>query len=160
MLKTIPRHWFTWNCKVLENDTPVASIEFAAWAEAGEIIIHGSRYRVYREFPYSRKFFLEENGQQIAWAEKPSVFRVFDVKYTQIEYELKAESIFKNFILQQDRQIIGSINPENPFTRRTSVDLPESLPLVVRLFMVWLVLNLRRRQSRRANAANTRSACN
>ncbi len=68
MLKTIPNHWFTWNCEVLEGNVRVASIYFNAWGEAGELIVEGFRYRVYRESPLSGTFILEEDDNSIAWA--------------------------------------------------------------------------------------------
>jgi hypothetical protein len=156
MLVTIPRHWFTWNCEVLENSTHIGSIEFAGWGEAGELITTGSFYKVYREGPLSPNFILEEHGNTIAIAEKPNPFvRLFLVNYAGIQYELKAESpFFRKFILQETGQTIGSIKPEHAFTSRAIVDLPTFIPLAVRLFMVWLVLLLWRRQQRQSSASN------
>lgn len=156
MLRTIPNHWFTWNCQVLEDGVPVASIYFAAWGEAGELSIEGSHYRVYRESPFSGQFFLEENGNCIASAEKPNpLFRLFSVNSAGSQYELKAQSPFgRMFVLQEYGQAIGSIYPEHTFTRKAIVDLPASIPLTVRIFMVWLVMILWRRQQRQSSAAN------
>jgi hypothetical protein len=156
MLKTIPKHWFTWNCEVLENAVPVASIDFATWGEAGELIVQGSRYRVYRESPLSGRFILEENGNFIASAEKPNpLFRAFFLEYAGHQYELKAESpLGRTFVLQEYGQSIGSIYPDHAFTRKAIVDLPANIPLAVRIFMVWLVMILWRRQQRQSNAAS------
>jgi hypothetical protein len=156
MLKTIPNHWFTWNCEVLEGNAPVASIYFNAWGEAGELFFEGFRYRVYRQGPLSGTFILQQDDNSIAWAEKPNpLFRMFSVNYGGHQYELKAKSPFgRTFVLHEYEQIVGSIYPEHAFTRRAIIDLPESIPLVVRIFMVWLVMILWRRQQRQSSTAS------
>jgi hypothetical protein len=142
MLRTVPRHWFTWNCEVIEDDISIAQIQFAAWTNTGELIVEGDRYRVYRESSFSGNFFLEKDGNRLVKAVKPSPFRVFQVYYTGREYELKAESSWKRiFLLHAQGETIGVIRPEHAWTRRAIVDLPDKFPLVVRLFMVWLVLS-------------------
>ena len=160
MLKTIPRHWFTWNCEVFDNDNNIGSISFAAWGEAGELETQGSLCKVYRKSPLSGNFILEENGNCIAWAQKPNpMSRLFQVDFAGIQYELKAESpFFRSFILQSQRTTIGSISPEHAFTKRAIIDLPTNIPLTVRLFMVWLVLLLWRRQQRQSSAASSHSS--
>jgi hypothetical protein len=147
VLRIFPKHWFTWNSEVLENDISIASIEFLAWGENGEIITHDCCYKVYREPGLSASFFLEENGKRIAWAIKPNPFyKLFEINYAGTEYELKAESPFlRQFILQERGLIIGAISPNHAFTRRAIAELPANIPLPIRLFMIWLVLLLWRR---------------
>ncbi|MBF2009480.1 MAG: hypothetical protein IGS49_29670 [Chlorogloeopsis fritschii C42_A2020_084] len=141
MLRTVPRNWFTWNCEVIKNDISIAGIQFAAWTNTGELIVEGDCYRVYRESAFSGNFFLEKDGNRLIKAVKPSPFRVFRVYYAGREYELKAESSWKRiFLLLSQGETIGVIRPEHAWTRRALVDLPENFPLVIRLFMVWLVL--------------------
>lgn len=45
---------------------------------------------------------------------------------------------------------IGSMSPEGIFTRRAAVDLPSTLPLTVRVFIIWLTATLWKHE---ANAA-------
>jgi hypothetical protein len=142
VLKTTPRNWFTWNCDVVEDNLAIGSIEFSAWGEAGQFFISNSCYVAYRETPVSAIFFLEQNGERIAWAVKSNPFaRMFEINYADTKYELKAESPFsREFVLQERELIIGAISPEHLFTRRAIADLPTTIPLPLRLFMIWLVL--------------------
>ncbi|WP_342002382.1 hypothetical protein [Chlorogloeopsis sp. ULAP02] len=142
MLRTVPRHWFTWNCEVIEDDISVAEIQFAAWTNTGELLVEGDRYQVRRESSFSGNFFLEKDGTRLLKAVKTSPFRVFWVYYADREYELKAKSSWKRtFLLLSQAETIGVVRPEHAWTRRAIVDLPDNFPLVVRLFMVWLVLS-------------------
>jgi hypothetical protein len=158
MLKTIPAHWFTWNCGVFENHVPIANMGFSVWGEAGELQVQNahdqnghhqnSHYKVYRESAISSNFFLADHETCIAMAEKPNpLFRQFFIKHADSRYELQAISpLGRKFILQEYGQIVGSIYPAHALTQRAIADLPTTIPLPVRLFMVWLVLTLWKRQ--------------
>ena len=49
-------------------------------------------------------------------------------------------------ILLDGSQQIGSVAPESVFTRKAAADLPERLPLPVRMFIVWLTMISWRRE--------------
>jgi hypothetical protein len=148
MLKMIPDHWFTWNCGVFENRILIANIGFSVWGEAGELQVEDCHYKVYRESVISSNFFLADHETCIAMAEKPNpLFRQFFIKHADSRYELQAISpLGRKFMLQEYGQIVGSIYPAHAFTQRAIADLPTTIPLPVRLFMVWLVLTLWKRQ--------------
>ena len=63
------------------------------------------------------------------------------VYFDDVQYTLKAQSsFFRAFELLQGDQRIGVIKPDHVFTRKMTVDLPETMPLTVRLFIIWLVI--------------------
>jgi hypothetical protein len=148
MLKVIPHHWFTWNCGIVENRAIVGSIDFSIWGEAGELKIQDESFRAYRESADSSNFYLADQQRCVAIAAKPNpLFRQFFIRQGETRYELQATSALgRKFIVQEYGQVVGSIYPVHAFTRQAIVDLPESIPLSLRLFMVWLVLTLWRRQ--------------
>lgn len=159
MLRTIPRNWFTWNCEVIKDGISIAGIEFAAWTNTGELLVEGDRYQVRRESLFSGNFFLEKDGTQLVKAVKPSPFRVFQVDYADREYELKAESAWKRtFLLLFQGETIGVIQPEHSWTQRAIIDLPDKFPLVVQLFMVWLVLSSLKQQWNATSAVSASGA--
>jgi hypothetical protein len=148
MLKTIPVNWFSWNCQVVEDQTPIANLGFSVWGEAGEFQIQDDRYKVFRE---DGNFFLAHQEACIAFAEKPNpLFRQFFIRHADSRYELQAVSAKgRRFIVQEYGQIVGSIYPAHGLSRRAIADLPEAIPLPLRLLMIWLVLTLWRRQQQR-----------
>jgi hypothetical protein len=148
MLKVIPHHWFTWNCGVFEQRAIVGRIDFSVWGEAGLLKVQDASFRVYRE--QGNNFYLADQQRCIAIAEKPNpLFRQFFIKQGEARYELQATSALgRKFIVQEYGRIVGAIYPVHALTRQTVVDLPESIPLPMRLFMVWLVLTLWRRQQK------------
>ncbi len=95
-------------------------------------------------------FILELNGTQLARAEKPSALRrSFTIQHEGKTYILKAESAFGRtfLLLDNDRRQIGSITPAGMFTRKATVDLPDEMPLPIKVFLVWLTVILWKRDS-------------
>jgi hypothetical protein len=113
------------------------------------LTVQGAKYKVYREGLLSGAFILESAGSVVARAEKPSAFRrLFTIDHAGRQYTLRAAGIFgRVFAFLEGPREIGAIFPEGIFTRRVKVDLPERLPLPVRVFIIWLAIILWRRQA-------------
>lgn len=149
MLKAVPCSWFSWNFTVFNDGEAVARIDSAWMREAGKLIVNGSDYRVYREGLLTGAFVLEKDGEVISRAVKPDIlFRTYKVEACGSIYTIEAESPFgRKFLLKRDDQTLGSVQPENAFSRRAEINLPGDLDLAVRIFMAWLILILWKRDS-------------
>jgi hypothetical protein len=149
MLQATPRGWFSWNFVVSEGETEVADIRLAMLREAGELVVQQNTYRVNREGIMSGAFVMQKDDLEIARAEKHSAFqRSFQIAQDGRSYTLGAESAFRRrFFLTEGGNQVGSVYPLNAFTRKCVVDLPTDISLPVRVFMVWLVIILWKRDS-------------
>jgi len=149
MLKALPDSWFSWNFTIFDERSAVAKIDLAWVREAGELHVDGSSYRVYREGLLNGAFILEKEGAEIARAEKPGIlFRSFKVESGGKIFMVDAESALgRKFVLSEGGQTLGSVQPEHALTRRAIVDLPEDIALPVRIFIVWLILILWKRDA-------------
>jgi hypothetical protein len=74
MLRTVPKHWFSSEYRVLENDTTIASVDSSLFREAATLTVKGATYRAYRKGWMSGVFILEGGGTILARAVKPSAF--------------------------------------------------------------------------------------
>ena len=149
MLSAVPDGWFSWGFTIFDDHKAIAQIDLAWMREAGELYLDGSNYRVFREGLLSGAFILEKEGRMLARAEKPSaLIRSFKVEYNDKIYTLEAESALRRkFVLRRGGQTVGSVRPENAFTRRAIIDLPVDIALPVRIFMVWLTLVMWKRDA-------------
>jgi hypothetical protein len=149
VLKAIPKRWFSWDFAVRKGSQPVADIDVSWWREKGLLTVEGTTYEVYREGAFSGAFILASAGSALARAEKPSAFRrSFIIEHAGRQYTLRAKSAWgREFLLLDGPREIGSLSPEGLFTRRATVDLPEHLPLAVRVFIIWLAVLLWKRES-------------
>ena len=156
MLKAVPKSWWSWDFAVLDGAQPIADIHLSRWGDKGRLTVQGSAYEVHREGWFGA-FVLEKGGAVLARAEKVSAFhRSFAIEHEGLRYTLRAASVFgRSFLLVHGPRAIGSVSPAGMFTRRTLVDLPEELPLPLRVFIIWLALILWRRASNAATAGAT-----
>lgn len=147
MLTATPTRWYTWNFAVARNDAHLADIDLSWWREKGSLTIEGQRFSVYRERPRAGKFVLESNGAILATAEKPSALRRrLIVEHAGRQYELRPRNLFtRTYDLRDGTTVIGSLSAATFFGRRMHVDLPDTLPLPVRVFVTWLTVVLWKR---------------
>lgn len=148
MLTAVPKSWASSSYHVLDGGVRVATIELSWHREAGSIEVEGRRYLVGRTGWWSGTFYLEDDGEHVLTAEKPSVFRrSFDVALGPARCRLEAPSVVsRRMELWEDGRCTGEIRPTSIFSRKAIIDLPEEMPLVARMFLTWLVLILWRRQ--------------
>ena len=156
ILHAIPKHWFSWDYCIMDGVRQVAEMDLSYWREQGLLTVQGVSYKVYREGLMSGAFILEAAGSVVVRAEKPdAIFRRFLVEHKGRQFILRAKSAFgREFTLCDGQSEIGSIAPEGFFTRRAVASLPEELPLPVRVFILWLVIILWKRQSDGSSASS------
>jgi hypothetical protein len=147
MLRALPANWFSWDFNVFDGDKHLALIDQACLREAGELLLEGTRYKASRESWLGGAFLLETEGRVVARAIKPSAWRrAFEVQHDNKTYTLKARSSWgRTFELLDGEIVIGSMRPAHSFTRKAEVEFPDSIPLPVRVFMVWLTIILWKR---------------
>jgi hypothetical protein len=155
MLIATPKRWFSWDFEVHEGGgQPVGDVRVSAWRERGSVTVGGIEYPVTREGVVGA-FVLGGAGGVLARAMKPSaVRRLFTLEHDGKEYTLKAVYAWgRDFTLLDGEVEIGVVRPERVFGRQARADLPEDMPLAVRLFVVWLSLMLWKRQQQAANSS-------
>jgi hypothetical protein len=141
MLKVIPKAW-SYAFSVTDGTDSVAqAVDLSWWSDKGELRLPGATYRMQRE---QSSYVLESAAGVIARAHRPrKLFREFIVEHADRRYTLCAKSPFRRqFLLLDGGKQVGSISPEGLFTRKAAVELPQSLPLYLQLFIVWLAMTL------------------
>ncbi len=151
----VPARWYSWNYTVMNGDRTIATLDLSSWRERAEIVIGGVTHRVFRERAMSGDFIVETGGRELARATKPSVFRnSMVVHYGGRDYTLRKASIWRRgFVLMDGERQIGSITPENVWTRRATADLPADWPAPITAFVIWLVIILWKRDASSGAAA-------
>jgi hypothetical protein len=125
----------------VRGDSVVAEIEIPRWRKKAVLKVGGLRYAAYREGVIWGAFILGLDATQLARAERTNwLSRSFTIKHGEKTYRLKAEWFGSSFILLDNGQEVGSLVPRGMFTRKTSVSLPDQLPLPVQMFVIWLTL--------------------
>ena len=149
MWSAVPRHWFSWDFVVHDaTPKPVAEVRLSSWRERGAIVADGVEHKVSRQ-GFLGAFVLVKGDSVVASAEKPSAFREsFQIDQEGRRYTLKRRSLWQRaLVLYEGEKEIGSLVPIGLFTRRAQIALPDELPLLLRLFVIWLAMLLWKRDS-------------
>ncbi len=154
MLIATPKRWLSWDFEVHEGGgQPVGEVKVSAWREQGAVTVGGIEYPVTRQGAVGA-FTLSGAGGVLAQAMKPSALRrMFTLEHDGKEYTLKAISVWgRGTVLLDGETKIGAVRHSGVFTWQARADLPEDMPLEVRLFVIWLTVLLWKRQQA-ANSA-------
>jgi hypothetical protein len=156
MLTAVPKSWFSWDFTVMDGAQPVGDIDMSCWREKGVLTVEGTDYRVYRDGVMAGDFILASDDKVLARAKKPSAFRsAFIVDYADKQYTLRPTSVWgRAFALLDRDRVVGTLCPRGLFTRRATIDLPQTMPLSIRVFIIWLALIIWKRESEAQSATS------
>ena len=107
-----------------------------------DVDIGPEHYHQHADPDGTRKIHLDANGNEVFGAEEQGVLRpTLHIDHRQHHYRLRCGLMSRKFVLMEgSNQKLGTIAPESFFSSSYLVQLPESLPLVLRVFMTTLVL--------------------
>jgi len=151
----VPKHWFSWDFWLEDaaGGRP-GDVNLSWWRERGSLTAAGIEYRVSRR-GLTGPFVLEAPGREMARAIKVSALRQdFTVSDGSADYTLKRISWWRReFGIFEGSRRIGRIAPSSWMTRRALVTLPETMPLSLQAYFVWLAVLMWKRDSDAAAAA-------
>jgi hypothetical protein len=140
-MKVIPKAW-SYAFSVLEGAESVAqTVDLSFWRDKGELRIQGYIYKARRN---RSTYVLESAAGVLVRAERPRRWlRELGIEHLDRRYTLRAKSPFRRqLLLLEGSTQIGSLSPEGLFTRRTEVELPQALPLFLKVFIIWLAVTI------------------
>jgi len=153
MFEIDPKGWFSRTLIIRNAGQVICAITLAHFGEKATFTLDGVEYQVYRQPSTRGMFALAMGGQQLAVAEKPASAHEMKISYNNTSYLLKrVGKIGHTCELTINGEAAGYIKPKNG-TRAARAELPEALPLPVRIFIIWLYLLLWRRAAGAAAAA-------
>jgi hypothetical protein len=139
-LSSSAKRRFSWDYVVRDADGALVAELEAGWVRrAGAATIGGETHTLGR---VDGSLVLERDGRRLALATKRTpLFRRFEVEAGDWRFVLEARSMFgRPFVLLEDGEVLGSIEPAERSRREVVSHLPEELPLALRVFLTWLVL--------------------
>ena len=148
MLEVRARNLFSSHYEILDAGQMLTTVNIRWWREAGKFKLDGEQYTVGRRGLASGLFYVEQDGELLASAAKPSAFfNRFTVQCDDQEYELSKRSAFgRAFDLKRNGSLVGSMTPTSVFTRSAKVQLPSEISAPVQVFITWLVLVIWKRE--------------
>ncbi len=150
MLTAVPTSWLSSSYEVRDSGARVVGVmRFSLWAGRGAIAVREpeAELRISRDGVLFGPIVLRGRDGEIARAAKLSAFsRAFLVEWGGRVFVLRSPNAwFREMRLTENDREIGSAVPGGVFSRLAQFDLPEALPLELRLFIAWLALFVWRR---------------
>ncbi|MEM8601173.1 MAG: hypothetical protein AAGF99_14730 [Bacteroidota bacterium] len=163
MLDARPTGLFSWDYRVYAGGREVAFLDVGLLLEGADLDIGGIPFRLDRE-GLAGDFTLAFEGIVIARATKRSLFTgTFDVvldaplaetgtTHLLVKRKSLVSDHFEVFVQggvpDEPGARLGMIRKRNMLTRRALVDLPNTFPLGVQVFLLWLAVLMWRRGNR------------
>lgn len=139
---------------------PAATLELASIRSSATWSLDGRQYRLFRERGGERALALEADGQPLATATRTSLWRrTFVVRADGNEWTLTMASAWKGrWELSGAAGVLGSIHQVGFWRRSALIDLPETLPIELRIFLAAIVLLFARDDDAAGVTASTAAA--
>jgi hypothetical protein len=119
-------------------------LRFSVWREAATFTADGQLYTLRRERGARAPFVLTTAAGRVASARKPSALRNrFEVDHRGGDLLIERAGTWRSSYRVSDMSgPIGEVGRRAWYSRVVEADLPDDLPLPVRVFVLWLVLVL------------------
>jgi hypothetical protein len=143
LLTAAPTRWLSRSYEVRDSSSLLlGEVRLSTCRAGGTIRVGGFQYGVSRQEVFFGPISLGGPNGKVARAVKLNAFsRAFAIEHEGHVFVFRSPSMwFREMRLFEDDREIGTAVPEGVFSCRAQFDLPESLPLEVRLFIVWLAL--------------------
>ena len=123
-----------------ENGTVVAELSRAIWRRRAEMNCQGHTLRLKRQGAAKSTYALRDGDATIAEVEKPSVLRSrLAFRYGGNDFEIVDKAWYsQKLLVKSGGSVVGSIRRRGVFASGALVDLPDDLPLALRVFVGWI----------------------
>ncbi|MBL8899184.1 MAG: hypothetical protein JNM84_16210 [Planctomycetes bacterium] len=148
-----PRGWFSRLTDVLAAERVIATLELSFFKDQGRAEIDGVSYELEHPQLFGRDYTMRRAGKTVLATRASGLFRPdYPFEHQGRRYVLARQSFWSHrLVLRDERNAeIGSIAPDGLLTRRATAELPEELPLPLRVFAIWLALAAWRQRRRRS----------
>lgn len=146
MLRVEPLHWYSWSFRVVQDDVELTRVEHGLVRSRGTFVVDGRAYAMRRTHPFG-PYMLEEGGREIARATQLGIFdRGYEITFDRRLTLKRAHLLGRRYVLYHGDLRLGELKPLGLLRRGSVVDFPPDLPLQIRVFLIFLVMNAWRRQ--------------
>jgi hypothetical protein len=148
MIEAVPKHIFSNDYILRASDGKLAELDVSSWRERAEFVLDGASYRLYRDGIVG-PFVLERDGEVIARARKPSVFRNrFEIDLPDGPCVLRKTSLSgRRFGVFVGDRAAGEMAQTGFFARRIRLSLAADWPDAIQIFLFWLALVIWNREA-------------
>jgi hypothetical protein len=138
-----PRSWFSRHIDLRCNGRSLGSMELSFLCDQGSATVEGVRFELEHPTFFGRDYTMRRGDQVIAAARADRWLRAsYPFDYAGQSYRIARRAFWSHTLDLRDApgEILGSIIPDGLLSRSATAYLPETLPLELRVFAIWIAL--------------------
>lgn len=142
MLELRKKKFFSNEYVAEENGAVVAELNLSVWRSQGELTIQGRSLKLKKRGALRDTFELLDGDTALIEVAQPSAWRSrLRFRYEQRDFEIVDKAWYSStLLLKAGESVVGSISSRGLFAEGAKVDLPDSLPLALRVFVGWIAM--------------------
>lgn len=142
MLELRKKRFFSTEYVAEEDGTVVAELSRAIWGDRGEMMVQGHRLTLRKHGVLKNTFTLNYGNTPVVEVMQPSSFRsrlVF--RHDGREFEMRNKAWYSStMVIRSGSSEIGTVRRRGTFSTGAVVDLPDTLPVAVRVLLGWIAM--------------------
>ncbi len=125
-----------------EEGIAVAELSLSRWRSQAELTIQARGLKLTKQGILKDSFGLLDGNSVIVKVTQPSGWRPrFVFHFDERDFEIRHKAWYSSTLLvKSGESVVGSIHPRGLFATEANVDLPDSLPLALRVFIGWIAM--------------------
>lgn len=156
ILEAEPTGWLSRNAVIRSNGKELTELKITPWKSWGSFTLDGEEFTIEPSGFWLINAHLRKGSTIIARAEKPSMWRRA-FKITSADASMTLESLSwrgREYALLIGQQEVGRVSREGMTGRKIRLEFPDEVPVVLQVFLTYLVLCQAKRESDAAAAGS------
>ena len=151
-----PTGWASWNARITAGDAEVTHLSISFLKNRGEFRLDGEDYVIQPRSFWRTSADLKRGSTVVARAEKPSLFRrQFQVSSAGHRMVLESRSWRgREYVLRVGGREAGRVTREGLTGRKIRLEFPEEVPVLLQVFLAYLVLVQVKRETAAASSGS------
>ena len=142
MIELKKRSLFSSEYVARDNGVVVGELSRSKWRDQGRFTVQGRDLKLKREGALKDTFTLFDGDAAILQVKQPRVLRhKLEFQYDGRDFAIRDKAWYSSTVLvESGGSLVGSVRKRGLFSTGATVDLPDSLPLAVRVFVGWIAM--------------------
>ena len=156
ILEAEPSGWVSRNAVIRWGGTEITTLKITPWKSRGSFTLDGEDFAIEPQGFWLINANLKKGNTVIARARKPSLWRRA-FKITSAGASMTLESLSwrgREYVLLMGEQEVGRVTREGMTGRKIRMAFPDEVPLVLQIFLAYLVICQAKRESDAAAAGS------
>ena len=142
MLELCKKGFFSNDYVARDHGYVVAELDRATWRQRAEITIQGKKLRMEKHGSFKDTFILFEGDTALVEVKQPKAMHSrLEFRWEGRDYAIRDRKWYRSeVVVESGGAEIGSVRFRGLFASTVNVELPDTMPVALRVFIGWIVI--------------------